>query len=179
MKETEVINRVLQGDTEAFRLLVDRYQKPIIGFVNHMINDSHICEDIAQDVFFTAYKSLASFEADRSSFPTWLFTIAKNKSINVLKKKRPLSASQLPEKTDLHNPSDNLSERELFAELDKILETLPAEQKAAFVLAEFEELPYAEIAQIEGTKVGTIKSRISRAKEKIKSALENLDGDLL
>ena len=179
MKETEVINQVLQGDTETFRLLVDRYQKPIIRFVNHMLNDSHICEDIAQDVFFTAYKSLASFDPDRSSFSTWLFTITKNKSLNVLKKKRPLSMSQLPEKSDLHNPSDNLSERELFAELDKILEALSAEQKAAFVLAEFEELPYAEIAQIEGTKIGTIKSRISRAKEKIKSALKNLDGDLL
>jgi RNA polymerase sigma-70 factor (ECF subfamily) len=179
VKETEVINKVLQGDTDAFRLLVDRYQKPIIRFIKHMINDSHICEDIAQDVLFSAYKALDTFDSNRSSFSTWLFTIAKNKSLNVLKKKRAIFASQLPEKTEINNPSDDISEREFFDELDKILQTLPAEQKTAFVLAELQELPYDEIAQIEGAKIGTIKSRISRAKEKIKSALKNLDGDLL
>ena len=144
-----------------------------------MINDDHICGDIAQDVLFAAYKELRSFDSHRSSFSTWLFTIAKNESFNVLKKKKPFAMSQFPEKTHLHSPSDNLSEREFFGELDKVLQTLPAEQKTAFVLAELEELSYAEIAQIEGTKIGTIKSRISRAKEKIKSALESLDGDLL
>ena len=179
MNETELIHQVLQGNIDAFGLLVDRYQKPIIRFINHMINDAHICEDVAQEVLFSAYKTLGSFDPHRSSFSTWLFTIAKNKSLNVLKTKKPISASQLPEITDLHSPSDGLSEEELFDELDKILRTLPAEQKTAFVLAELEELSYAEIAQIEGTKIGTIKSRISRAKEKIKAALKNLDGDLL
>ena len=178
MKETDVIHQVLQGDINAFKLLVDRYQRPIIRFIKNIINDIHICEDIAQDVFFTAYKMLSCFDPHRSGFSTWLFTIAKNKSLNALKKKRPLSVSHLPEKTDLRNPSDNLNKSELFDELDRILQTLTINQKTAFVLAEFEKLSYDEIAQIEGVRIGTIKSRINRAKEKIKSALKNLNGDL-
>jgi len=178
-KEIDVIHQVLQGDVDSFRLLVQRYQKPIISMINNIINDQHMCEDIAQDVFFTAYKKLASFDPARSNFSTWLFTIAKNKSLNALKKKRALSMSQLPEKADSRNPSDELDEKELFDELDKILQTLPARQKTAFVLAEFEKLSYAEIAQIEGVRIGTIKSRINRAKRKLSSALEGFNGDIL
>ncbi|MFB0524852.1 MAG: sigma-70 family RNA polymerase sigma factor [Phycisphaerae bacterium] len=179
IKETDVIHQVLNGDVDSFRLLVQRYQRPVISMIKNIINDQHMCEDVAQDVFLTAYKKLDSFDPARSNFSTWLFTIAKNKSLNVLKKKRALSMSQLPEKTDSRNPSDELGEKELFDELDRILQTLPVRQKTAFVLAEFEKLPYAEIAQIEGVRIGTIKSRINRAKRKLSSALENLDGDIL
>jgi len=178
-EEIDVIHQVLEGDVDSFRLLVQRYQKPVISMINNIINDQHMCEDVAQDVFLSAYKKLTSFDPARSDFSTWLFTIARNKSLNALKKKRALSMSQLPEKADLRNPSDELGEKEFFDELDRILQTLPARQKTAFVLAEFEKLSYAEIAQIEGVRIGTIKSRINRAKRKLRSALENLDGDIL
>jgi RNA polymerase sigma-70 factor (ECF subfamily) len=144
-----------------------------------MINDSNICEDIAQDVFFAAYKKLSRFDPHRSSFSTWLFTISRNKTLNVLKKKKPLSMSQPPQIPDSRNPSSDLSKKEFFDDLDRILQSLPARQKTAFVLAEFEKLPYIEIAQIEGVRVGTIKSRINRAKNKLRSALKDLDRDIL
>ena len=179
IKETDVIHQVLNGDVDSFRLLVQRYQRPVISMIKNIINDQHMCEDVAQDVFLTTYKKLASFDPARSNFSTWLFTITRNKSLNVLKKKRAPSTSQLPEKADSRNPSDELDEKELFDELDKILQTIPARQKTAFVLAEFEKLSYAEIAQIEGVRIGTIKSRINRAKRKLRSALEDLDGDIL
>lgn len=178
-KETDVIHRVLNGDVDSFRLLVQRYQKPVISMVNNIINDKHMCEDVAQDVFLSAYKMLASFDRARSNFSTWLFTIARSKSLNALKKKRPLSMSQLPEQTDSRDPADELGQKEFFDELDWMLQTLPDRQKTAFVLAEFEKLPYAEIAQIEGVRIGTVKSRINRAKRKLRSALEDLDGDIL
>ena len=173
-QETEVIRQVLQGDIESFRFVVAKYERPIVRMIRNITNNREFCEDIAQDVFFTAYRKLASFDPARSNFSTWLFTIARNKSINALKKKRPLSMSELPQNSDAHNPSDELAEREFFDELDVRLEALPSAQKRAFVLAEFEELSYEEIAQIEGVRTGTIKSRINRAKKKLAKALNEI-----
>jgi RNA polymerase sigma-70 factor (ECF subfamily) len=159
--------------------------QPIARMIRNIINNRESCEDIAQDVFFTAYRKLASFDPARGNFSTWLFTIARNKSINALRKKRPLSMSELPQNSDRHNPSDELAERELFDEIEAGLEALPSAQKRAFVLAEFEELPYEvlaefeelpyeDIAQIEGVRIGTIKSRINRAKKELAKALREI-----
>jgi RNA polymerase sigma-70 factor (ECF subfamily) len=147
--------------------------------IKNITGNRESCEDIAQDVFLAAYKKLASFDTARSNFSTWLFTIARNKSISALRKKRPLSTSELPEKINPRTPLDAAAEKELFVRLDRKLQALPPKQKTALVLAEFEKLSYREIAQIEGTRVGTIKSRINRAKNKLRSALGDLDGDIL
>ncbi len=173
-QETQVIRQVLEGDIESFRFIVERYENSIVRMIRNIINNRESCEDIAQDVFFTAYRKLASFDPARSKFSTWLFTIARNKSVNALKKKRPLSMSELPQNSDRHNPSDELAEREFFDKLDAGLEALPSAQKRAFVLAEFEKLSYEEIAQIEGVRTGTIKSRINRAKKKLAKALKEI-----
>ena len=174
IQETQVIRQVVEGDIESFRLIVERYKRPIARMIRNIINNRESCEDIAQDVFFAAYRKLASFDPARGNFSTWLFTIARNKSINSLRKKRPLSMSELPQNSDRHNPSDELAERELFDELDAGLDALPSAQKRAFVLAEFEELSYEDIAQIEGVRIGTIKSRINRAKKKLAKALKEI-----
>ncbi len=173
-QETQVIHQILQGDIESFRLIVERYERPIVRMIRNITNNKESYEDIAQDVFFTAYRKLASFDPARSNFSTWLFTIARNKSINALRKKRPLSMSELPQNSDPHNPSDELAERELFDMLDAGLEALPSAQKRAFVLAEFEELSYEDIAQIEGVRTGTIKSRINRAKKNLAKTLKEI-----
>ena len=76
-EEIQIIKRVISGDTDSFRLLVDRYQGPIMSMIANIIADRHACEDIAQDVFFTAYRKLKSFDPARSEFSTWLFTIAR------------------------------------------------------------------------------------------------------
>lgn len=179
MTPETVIRRVLEGDIESFRFILERYERPVVRMIKNMTNNKESCEDLAQDVFFTAYKKLASFDPARSNFSTWLFTIARNKSINALRKKRALSISELPEKINPRTPSDVIAEKELFDRLDKELQALPSKQKRALVLAEFEKLSYEEIAQIEGTRAGTIKSRINRAKNKLRSALKDLDGDIL
>ena len=173
-QEAKVIHQVLEGDTESFRLIIERYERPVVRMIRNIINNRESCEDIAQDVFFTAYRKLASYDPARSNFSTWLFTIARNKSINAMRKKRPVSMSELPQNSDTHNPSDELAEREFFDELDAGLEALPSAQKRAFVLVEFENLSYAEIAQIEGVRIGTIKSRINRAKKKLANALKEI-----
>ena len=175
-EDMEVIRRVLQGDAESFRFLVERYERPIVRMIRNVAGDMESCEDIAQDVFLAAYRKLSSFDPACSNFSTWLFTIARNKSINASKKKRPRSMSEPPGITNRHNPGDELAKEEFFARLDRALQALPSAQRRAFVLAEFEKLPYAEIALIEGARTGTIKSRISRAKKKLRSVLEDFAG---
>ena len=132
IEEISIIRVVLDGDIESFRLLVQRYQGPVIRMIKNIIDDHHICEDIAQDVFLTAYKKLSSFDPDRSSFSTWLFTIARNKSLNAVKKKRTLSMSTLPENSDSSTPANSLAQQEFFDRLDQVLKTLPNKQKTAF-----------------------------------------------
>ncbi|MHC4574739.1 MAG: RNA polymerase sigma factor [Planctomycetota bacterium] len=177
--EAEVIRQVLQGDVESFRLLLERYERPVVRMIRNMAGDTESCEDIAQEVFFTAYTKLASFDAARGEFSAWLFTIARNKSINALKKKRALPMSELPGGADCRDPADFLARKEVFAELDRVLQALPMRHRRAFVLAEFEKLPYENIAQIEGAKLGTIKSRINRAKKKLRSALRRFEADIV
>jgi RNA polymerase sigma-70 factor (ECF subfamily) len=178
-QETEVIHQVLQGDIESFKLIVERYERPIVRMISNITGDRECCEDIAQDVLLTAYRKLSSFDPACSSFSTWLFTIARNKSINASRKKRPRSMSKLPERTNPRNPSDELAKTEFFGRLDGELQALPSAQRRAFALAEFEKLSYEEIARIEGARIGTIKSRINRAKEKLRSALQDFAGGIV
>ena len=95
--EITIINRVLNGDVDSFGLLVQRYQRGVISMIKNLINDHHASEDIAQDVFFTAYKKLSSFDQARSKFSTWLFTITRNKAINFLRRKKLSRVRSLPE----------------------------------------------------------------------------------
>jgi RNA polymerase sigma-70 factor (ECF subfamily) len=178
MQELELIRRILDGQIEFFRFIVERYERPVVRMIRNVTCDSVSCEDIAQDVFLAAYRKLASFDPARSSFSTWLFTITRNKSINAMKKKRPLLLGQLPDKVSRRDPSYEAAANEMFDRLDKKLQALPSKQRRAFILAEFEGLPYEQIAQIEGTKIGTVKSRINRAKENLKSAIKSFEREI-
>ena len=169
--ETLAIERVLQGDTESFRLLVERYERPVARMIRNLTGDAHHCEDLAQDVFLTAFAKLRTFDPACSRFSTWLLTITRNKSINHLKKKRPRAIAEMPVRLDETTPLETLTHREAFAALERALAALPRRQHRAFVLAEFEGLPYEQIAQIEGVRVGTIKSRVSRARARLSETL--------
>ncbi|MHC5062236.1 MAG: sigma-70 family RNA polymerase sigma factor [Planctomycetota bacterium] len=174
-EEAGIIKRIVNGDVDSFRLLVQRYQRPVISMIRNLINDRGACEDLAQEVFFTAYRKLSSFDPARSKFSTWLFSIARNKSINFLRRKKIFFASNLPQRADSHGPDDELARKEFFEELDRVLEKLPGKQQRAFVLAEIEKLAYEDIAQIEGVPIGTVRSRINRAKKKLAARLKNYD----
>jgi RNA polymerase sigma-70 factor, ECF subfamily len=166
-----VIRRVLGGDVEAFRLLVEKYQGPLLCLIRNVIGDAQEGEDLAQDVFLAAYANLASFDPGRAAFSTWLFTIARNKCRNARKKRRPVAMGDLPEGAELRTPDAELAGAEWFRQLDEALAALPFEQKTAFVLAEIQGLPHEEVARIEGVRPGTVKSRVSRAREKLRARL--------
>ena len=176
-EDLDIVKRVLNGDVDSFRILVERYQRPVLSMIQRLIWDSHRCEEIGQDVFVMAFRKLSAFDPARSQFSTWLFTIARNLSINALKKRTPILMENLPEMPDSRNPSDELSDKEIFTQLDEALKTLPGKLQRAFILAEFEQMPYEEIARIEGARLGTIKSRINRARVRVHAAMKDMKGD--
>ncbi len=171
VEEIEVIRRVVDGDTDAFRLLVKRYQRPIARLIANLVPDRHQGEDLLQEVFMAAFRRLHRFDPHRAAFSTWLFTIARNQCINALKKKRPVPAADVPVAARHRTAYDDLAEKELFEQLDAALEKLPPAQKIAFVLAEFVELSHEEISKIEGVRVGTVRSRVSRARQRLRGLL--------
>jgi RNA polymerase sigma-70 factor, ECF subfamily len=165
------IQRVLAGDPEAFRLLVERYQGPLLCLVGNLFPDKNDCDDIAQDAFLAAYRRLGSYDPTKGKFSTWLLTIARNKCVNRHKKRKPVVMAELPPRLDCRGPDDDLLGAEFFARLDRALDELPFEQKTAFVLAEIQGLPHDEICRIEGVPLGTVKSRIGRAKVRLRTLL--------
>jgi RNA polymerase sigma-70 factor (ECF subfamily) len=172
-----IIKRVIEGDIESFGLLVDKYRGPVIRMVRNIAGVNHLSEDIGQEVFMRAFGKLASFDPALSKFSTWLFTIARNLALNAFKKRNIPTSSNLPESADRSQPHDILIRNEFFEKMDEALEALPLKLRTAFVLSQMEELPHAEIAQIEGIRLGTVKSRISRARDKLRTVLSRTAGD--
>jgi RNA polymerase sigma-70 factor (ECF subfamily) len=142
-----------------------------------MIHDHHAAEDITQEVFIAVFNKLSTFDPMRCRFSTWMFTIARNKSINHLRGNRKTLSLDSQEFVSSSDPSEQICNEEFFQQMDRALSALPKNQKRAFVLAEFEKLPYEEIAQVECVSIGTIKSRVHRAKKKLRKALAQVNGD--
>jgi len=173
IEDRELVRRVLDGQTDEFRLLVDRHQQPIFRFVSGLLGNREEALDATQEVFLAAFKNMPRYDSARAAFSTWLYTIARNRCINILKKNRPAQSDEL-DLIVVASSADPIVSRELSQQLDRALAELPIKQRSAFMLAEIEELPYAEIARIEKTSLGTVKSRIHRAKQRLQSLLEPL-----
>jgi len=171
IEDRELVTRVLAGRTNDFRLLVERHQASVFRFAQALVGNRQEAEDIAQEAFLAAFANLSRYDSSRAGFSTWLLAIARNRCINLLKRNRPIALSQPDLVIDI-TPADPIVSQELSEQLDRALAALPVEQRCAFILAEIEQLPYAEIAQIEQAPLGTVKSRINRAKERLQSLLE-------
>jgi RNA polymerase sigma-70 factor (ECF subfamily) len=171
----EVIQRVLNGDRSSFRVLVERYERQLFGFLRRFLPCVADCEDVAQDVFLAAYRNLGAYRPDAARFSTWLLTIARNKCLHALARRRPAALAGTPEPLEARPPDAALTEEEFFGRLDAALATLPLEQRTAFVLAELQELSLEEISRIEGVGVGTVKSRLGRARVKLRERLQGAE----
>ena len=171
IEDRELVKRVLAGQTDDFRLLVDRHQPAIFRFASGMLGNREEAQDATQEAFLSAFANLSGYDSSRAAFSTWLFTIARNRCINLLKKSRPVALDE-PEMVRGDATTDPIARQELSEQLNCALAALPVDQRSAFVLAEIEELPYAEIARIEKTSLGTVKSRIHRAKQRLQSLLK-------
>jgi RNA polymerase sigma-70 factor, ECF subfamily len=171
IENRELVTRVLAGSPDDFRVLVERHQQSIFRFALRLVGNWGEAEDVTQETFHAAFANLSSYDSSRAAFSTWLCTIARNRCFNLLKHSRTVALNELDSIAAV-TPTDTIVSQELSQQLDCALASLPVEQRSAFVLAEIEQLPYAEIARIECTSVGTVKSRIHRAKGRLQSLLE-------
>jgi RNA polymerase sigma-70 factor (ECF subfamily) len=170
--ERHIIERVLAGDAGAFRMFVESHHHLVFQFVRNMLRSIPDAEDLTQDVFVTAFLKLSTFDSRQAKVSTWLLTIARNRCCNHLKRRQ----SETPGDVDSHDrgplPEEAASQQEVWQQLSMALDSLPLDQRTAFVLAEIQELPYTEIALIEEIEVGTVKSRVSRARERLRQAMK-------
>ena len=191
-----LVERTVAGDQTAVELLVLKYQSRIQRLIGRMVRDVDLVEDIAQETFIRAYRALAQFRGE-AQFYTWLYRIAVNtakKALVDLRRDPLVSESALRGGTDeedetsaLENeltssetPETVLAAKEIAACVNAAMEALPAELRQAVTLREIEGLSYEEIAELMNCPIGTVRSRIFRAREaisaKVKPMLENQSG---
>ncbi len=165
-QDRDVIRKVLGGQSEAFETLVRRHQAPLFAFIGKFLPQSTDREDIAQEAFLRAFLNLSTWDNAKGTFAAWLIRIARNGALNALKKMRPVTLADFPEPA-----TERASEPEAYVALDRALLRLPVDQRSAFLLVEVHGFTCAEAAEIEGVPPGTVKSRMSRAREKLRAAL--------
>jgi RNA polymerase sigma-70 factor (ECF subfamily) len=175
INESDLIGRFKKGNPSSFEALVRKYQDRIYNLCRYMLQDPRDAQDAAQDVFMKAYKGLKDFRPE-SSLYTWLYRIAVNTCLDFRRKSRREAFGNEPLTEDL--PSDDRSPHQLY-ETTKITESvqialrkLPEKLRAAIVMREIEGLSYEEIAEVLHTSVGTVKSRISSAREQLRHLLK-------
>ena len=189
-----LVERTLAGDQKAFELLVIKYQRRIQRLIGRMVRDVDLVEDIAQETFIRAYRALAQFRGD-AQFYTWLYRIAVNtakKALMDLKRDPTISENSFKsgdddetsplenELTSPETPDAVLASKEIAQMVNSAMEALPEELRQAITLRELEGLSYEAIAEAMNCPIGTVRSRIFRAREaiseKVKPLLENQSG---
>ena len=183
--DQQLVERVQRGDKRAYDLLVLKYQHRIVGLVSRYMRDQDEVLDVTQEAFIKAYRALPGFRGD-SAFYTWLYRIAINTAKNYLvsRSRRPPDTDIDVDQGDAHegsialrdieNPENRLEGDQLEGVVYKAIDDLPEELKVAVTLREFEGLSYEEIAGIMECPVGTIRSRIFRAREAIEKKIATL-----
>ena len=181
--DKELVRRVKKGDRDAFDLLFSRYQHKILNLVSRYLRDPQDVEDVAQEAFIKAFRALPRFRGD-SAFYTWLYRIAINTAKNhlVTRGRRPPGTDVDVEDAEHFDGNDALRESEspesardqLSAEIDGAIADLPDDLRSAVTLREFDGLSYEQIAEIMDCPVGTVRSRIFRARESIDKRIEPL-----
>jgi RNA polymerase sigma-70 factor (ECF subfamily) len=181
-----LVERVQKGDKAAFELLVAKYHRKIIRLVSRLVRDAAEVEDVTQEAFIKAYRALPQFRGE-SAFYTWLYRIAVNTAKNHLAtqgRRAPTSTEANAEEAetfaeadqlrDINTPESMLMSKQIAQTVNTAMEALPDELRTAITLREIEGLSYEEIAEAMGCPIGTVRSRIFRAREAIASRLRPL-----
>lgn len=183
-----LVERVQKGDKKAFELLVLKYQKKLMRLLGRLIRDPSEIEDIAQETFIKAYRALPSFRGE-SAFYTWLYRIGINTAKNYMVSmgRRPptiseLESNQNPDSSmdltdlvvDISTPENELMAKQVAETINNAVAGLPEELRTAITLRELDGLSYEEIAEIMGCPIGTVRSRIFRARDAIALKLRPL-----
>ena len=183
-----LVERTVAGDQKAYELLVIKYQRRIQRLIGRMVRDVDLVEDIAQETFIRAYRALAQFRGD-AQFYTWLYRIAVNtakKALMDLKRNPTISENSFKsgdedetsplenELTSVETPEAILASKEIASMVNAAMEALPEELRQAITLREIEGLSYEEISEVMNCPIGTVRSRIFRAREAISARVKPL-----
>ncbi len=181
--DQQLVERAQRGDKHAFELLVTKYQRKLLRLLSRFIRDASEVEDVAQEAFIKAYRALPNFRGD-SAFYTWLYRIGINTAKNYLVamgRRAPTSTSMDAEEAedlgesellqDVNTPESQMMSRQVAEAVNQTLDKLPEELRTAITLREMEGLSYEEIASIMNCPIGTVRSRIFRAREAIAEQL--------
>ena len=183
--DAELVKRVQKGDKTAFDILVLKYQHKVVNLISRFVSDQAECQDIAQDAFIKAYRAIGNFRGD-SQFYTWLYRIAANTAKNYLAsraRKSPLYSVDVDDAEhyegesglkEYTNPENLLLTDEIKKTIFRVIEDLPDDLKSAITLRELEGLSYEEIAEVMDCPIGTVRSRIFRARAAIDKELKPL-----
>lgn len=180
----DMVLRAQEGDEDANRAIIEGLQRPVIATIYRFLGPAYRrdVEDIAQDVFLKVFRALQRFDGSRAKFTTWVYSVVRNHCFDILKK-RKLKTTSLSAVEDDDNdrdfadarelqPTEDAENTELGRRIGEALSTLGEDQRMVFVLREYEQLDYREIATITGVNEGTVKSRLFRAKESLRKQLE-------
>jgi RNA polymerase sigma-70 factor (ECF subfamily) len=182
--DQELVERAQRGDKRAFELLVAKYQRKLARLLSRFIRDPAEVEDVAQEAFIKAYRALPSFRGD-SAFYTWLYRIGINAAKNYLVamgRRAPTSTEHDAEEAetfddgdqlrDINTPENLLMSKQVAGVVNAAMEQLPEELRTAITLREIEGMSYEDIAEIMNCPIGTVRSRIFRAREAIAEKLK-------
>lgn len=179
--ESQLIRRAREGELDAFNLLIDAYERPVYNLCLRMLSSVQAAEDAAQEAFISAFRSLASFRG--GSFRSWLFRIASNACYDEMRRQRarPVRSLDTPAgddrpqidvPSDAHSLDEHVQNVELREALRDALMELPPDQRLVIVLRDVQGMDYDEIAEVTNTNLGTVKSRINRARSRLRTALQ-------
>ena len=178
LREQAWIAAARRGDQGAFEELVRLYEKRVLALTQRMCKHPEDAAEAAQEAFFAAWQGLQSFRGD-SSFSTWLYRLASNACVDLLRREGKRQGAVSLDDEDLNldlpspapSPHEEAERRELREEIEEGLRALPPEYRAALVLREMQQLRYDEIAASLGIDIGTVKSRISRGRKRLRAFL--------
>jgi RNA polymerase sigma-70 factor (ECF subfamily) len=184
--DQQLVERAQRGDKQAFGLLVEKYQRKLARLISRLVRDPGEVEDVTQEAFIKAYRALPSFRGD-SAFYTWLYRIGINTAKNYLVamgRRAPTSTEVEAEEAEgydggellreISTPESLLLTKEIAGTVNQAIEALPEELRSAIQLRELEGMSYEEIAKLMDCPVGTVRSRIFRAREAIAERLKPL-----
>ena len=164
-EDSKVIERILDGDPEAFNLLIREWERPIYNFIVRMIGDRNEAMDLSQDCFMKAYRELRTLK-DRDRFSSWLYRIAHNACLSQIRRNHGKTWVELdPDLEAAESPVENR------LAVEKALAQLPPDQREAVILKVFQSLKFGEIAAIQDAPISTVKSRLYMGFEKLRAIL--------
>ena len=174
--DEEIATRVQKGETDAFGMIVDRYEEKLLRYGRKFLSRTEDIEDIVQDVFLSAYRNIQSFDASLR-FSPWIYRIAHNAFVNALRqwKRGPIFMdfdTLLSHEVYEDSAADEREQKEIRTLLDTGLEYLSPKYREVLVLHYFEDMPYKDIADVLQIPIGTVSIRVRRAKEALRSHLE-------